>query len=182
VTVPAFWNDRSKANVRAACIQAGLITNQTRQNLVIIIEPEAAALYSLRYSKLMNVEDNEIFMIFDAGGGTVDVTVHQLKFIDRLKEYIGVSSETSTNRHSITNSSETSNNRHSMTNSQVDVNRNLDIYSLSLKEIIAPAGRICGSARIDVSFLDLFYSKLSDNARLYCLEVPDEIAICNGVI
>ncbi|KAG1191773.1 hypothetical protein G6F35_013740 [Rhizopus arrhizus] len=48
LTVPAMWSDKAKATMREAAIMAGLIQEDDhRDRLMLISEPEAAALYYL---------------------------------------------------------------------------------------------------------------------------------------
>ncbi|XP_062608874.1 heat shock 70 kDa protein 12A-like [Saccostrea cucullata] len=79
ITVPAIWTDASKSFMRKCAFQAGI----EDEKLVIALEPEAAALYS----NLVSIKDQvgEIkmvngmkYLVCDAGGGTVDITVHQM--------------------------------------------------------------------------------------------------------
>ena len=44
LSVPALWGEAAKATMRQAAVRAGLIPNAESDRLVIIIEPEAAAL------------------------------------------------------------------------------------------------------------------------------------------
>ncbi|KAI8916450.1 hypothetical protein BC831DRAFT_486906 [Entophlyctis helioformis] len=78
ITVPAIWDERGKNNVRQAATYAGIITEATKQSLRIILEPEAAALYALKSMPELSGNNNAMFMILDAGGGTVDLTTHSI--------------------------------------------------------------------------------------------------------
>ncbi|RUS22480.1 hypothetical protein BC937DRAFT_88808 [Endogone sp. FLAS-F59071] len=80
LTVPAMWSDRAKATMREAAIKAGLIsTNDHRDRLMLISEPEAAALYCEKKCEQFNLKHGDRFMICDAGGGTVDLIVFQIE-------------------------------------------------------------------------------------------------------
>lgn len=55
-------------------IQAGIIQHQDPPyRLELISEPEAAAAYCENKYKSWNLTDGNMFMIVDAGGGTVDL-------------------------------------------------------------------------------------------------------------
>ncbi|ORZ03706.1 hypothetical protein BCR43DRAFT_483818 [Syncephalastrum racemosum] len=76
LTVPAMWSDRSKQAMRDAAILAGLIReNDDQDRLMLISEPEAAAIYCEKTCEQFNMRDGDEFMICDAGGGTVDLIV-----------------------------------------------------------------------------------------------------------
>ncbi|MEW5318104.1 MAG: hypothetical protein WDW38_009354 [Sanguina aurantia] len=78
VTVPAQWGEASKAAVRTAALRAGIITKVDSPQLMIVLEPEAAALHA-KVFKSLNMSAGNVFMVVDAGGGTVDVTVHEVE-------------------------------------------------------------------------------------------------------
>ncbi|KAL1921667.1 uncharacterized protein VTP21DRAFT_10309 [Calcarisporiella thermophila] len=79
LTVPAMWSDRAKAQTREAAIRAGLISREDhRDRLMLISEPEAAALYCEKKCEQFNLKHGDRFMICDAGGGTVDLIVFQI--------------------------------------------------------------------------------------------------------
>ena len=67
LTVPAIWSDKAKELTRTAAVRAGIGS----QNLTLITEPEAAALYCATLCKELDLEPGDRFMICDAGGGTV---------------------------------------------------------------------------------------------------------------
>ncbi|RUS16017.1 hypothetical protein BC937DRAFT_91694 [Endogone sp. FLAS-F59071] len=80
LTVPAMWTERAKQEMRMAAAVAGLVDEQDINNpnrLNIVLEPEAAAMYCCREEDYQ-LEAGQSFMIVDAGGGTVDLTVHEL--------------------------------------------------------------------------------------------------------
>ncbi|KAI7902034.1 uncharacterized protein BX663DRAFT_511512 [Cokeromyces recurvatus] len=79
LTVPAMWSDRAKATMREAAIRAGLINSDDHPDrLMLISEPEAAALYCEKKSEQFNLRHGQRFMICDAGGGTVDLIVFEI--------------------------------------------------------------------------------------------------------
>jgi molecular chaperone DnaK (HSP70) len=67
LTVPAIWSDKAKDLTRQAAIQAGI----SADNLVLISEPEAAALYCATMCTEVDLKDGDRFLVCDAGGGTV---------------------------------------------------------------------------------------------------------------
>jgi len=73
ITVPAYYGDKERHEVRIAGYAAGL-------NVIgIINEPTAAALaYGLNYS------ENKKILVFDLGGGTLDITILEIKSQDEI--------------------------------------------------------------------------------------------------
>jgi hypothetical protein len=79
LTVPAIWNDFGKALMRRAAVNAGLIPDVTSSDLTIVLEPEAAALaVHLGQKALGLLTTGKQFMTLDSGGGTIDITVHEV--------------------------------------------------------------------------------------------------------
>nr|XP_036578921.1 uncharacterized protein CTRU02_11175 [Colletotrichum truncatum]KAF6786304.1 hypothetical protein CTRU02_11175 [Colletotrichum truncatum] len=81
VTLPAMWPDYSKARMRYAVENAGILHRRPAGNTVLsfISEPEAAALATmvdLRHRP--DVKDGDHFVVCDAGGGTVDLISYQI--------------------------------------------------------------------------------------------------------
>lgn len=91
LTVPAIWNDASKQFMREAAEKAGMDTDA----LLIALEPEAASL-CCRYlpmntfkgvsSGFVPFAPGSKYLVFDAGGGTIDITIHQIQPDDTLRE------------------------------------------------------------------------------------------------
>ncbi|RUS19399.1 LOW QUALITY PROTEIN: hypothetical protein BC937DRAFT_87552, partial [Endogone sp. FLAS-F59071] len=80
LTVPAMWSDRAKNTMRQAALKAGLITPHDHPDrLMLISEPEAAALYCEKHCDQVNLTHGDRFMICDAGGGTVDLIVFEIE-------------------------------------------------------------------------------------------------------
>ncbi|KAI9473984.1 MAG: hypothetical protein EXX96DRAFT_488202, partial [Benjaminiella poitrasii] len=80
LTVPAMWTDKSKQIMRDAALKAGIINEADhRDRLMLISEPEAAALYCERMCDKFNMQQEEEFMICDAGGGTIDLIVFRVE-------------------------------------------------------------------------------------------------------
>jgi molecular chaperone DnaK (HSP70) len=71
ITVPAIWSDKAKELTRKAAVRAGI----TRKNLLLVTEPEAAALYCATLCEQVDLKEGDRFLICDAGGGTVVSTV-----------------------------------------------------------------------------------------------------------
>jgi hypothetical protein len=92
LTVPAMWTDLAKYSMRRAAVKAGLINKDDPQDrLILISEPEAAALYCERMCEQVNLNKGDRMMICDAGGGTVDLIVFEvvddyIQSNSRLKE------------------------------------------------------------------------------------------------
>ncbi|XP_064465912.1 heat shock 70 kDa protein 12A-like isoform X2 [Ornithodoros turicata] len=105
VTVPAIWRQPAKQFMRSAAYKAGIGSPDSPDQLIIALEPEAASIYcrKLRMHQLVPdappptrlylfrdiipdlnvdraVEDKPgtRYMVVDCGGGTVDITVHEL--------------------------------------------------------------------------------------------------------
>ncbi|KAI9308397.1 hypothetical protein BJ944DRAFT_260306 [Cunninghamella echinulata] len=80
LTVPAMWTDRAKQIMREASILAGIINKDDHHDrLMLISEPEAAAIYCEKVCDQFSMEDGDEFMICDAGGGTLDLIVFNVK-------------------------------------------------------------------------------------------------------
>ncbi|ALB39589.1 MULTISPECIES: Hsp70 family protein [Nostocales] len=79
LTIPAIWKDEEKSFMRRAAIKAGLITgsDDDRERLLLVLEPEAAAIYCQEKDQA-ELEAGKRFMVIDCGGGTVDITVHEV--------------------------------------------------------------------------------------------------------
>eukprot|EP01087_Luapelamoeba_hula_P020618 TRINITY_DN7063_c0_g1_i5.p1 TRINITY_DN7063_c0_g1~~TRINITY_DN7063_c0_g1_i5.p1 ORF type:complete len:466 (+),score=60.84 TRINITY_DN7063_c0_g1_i5:494-1891(+) len=84
ITVPAIWTDQSRMLMRKAALDAGLILDkrQFSDKVRICLEPEGAALQCFHQWLSDHPTQTELkdkkFMVIDLGGGTADVTVHQV--------------------------------------------------------------------------------------------------------
>jgi len=67
LTVPAIWSDKAKELTRQAAIMAGI----PRRKLMLITEPEAAALFCATLCNEVDLRQGDRFLVCDAGGGTV---------------------------------------------------------------------------------------------------------------
>ncbi|VDI40444.1 Hypothetical predicted protein [Mytilus galloprovincialis] len=91
LTVPAIWEIKAKQFMRDAAEMAGILTDQ----LSLALEPEAASLYCRKVP--MSIKESELktltllgsgisYVVLDMGGGTFDVTGHQIEDDNFLKE------------------------------------------------------------------------------------------------
>lgn len=76
-SVPAFWNDTGRAALRAAIIQAGFLRDENDNRLTFIAEPEAAATFCAEKG-LLDLEVQDVVLIIDGGGGTVDLIAYEV--------------------------------------------------------------------------------------------------------
>lgn len=97
ITVPAIWKSPAKQFMRLSAYQAGLASEKRPNQLIIALEPEAASLYCrrLKLNQLVNenimktdstglnleksFEKGNRYVVVDCGGGTVDITVHEVE-------------------------------------------------------------------------------------------------------
>lgn len=79
LTIPAIWTDADKQLMRRAAQKAGLIGSSQNESerLLLVLEPEAAAVYC-REKEKSQLQIGSRFMVVDCGGGTVDITVHEV--------------------------------------------------------------------------------------------------------
>jgi hypothetical protein len=70
ITVPAIWSYKARDMTKTAAERAGI----AQDSLVIITEPEAAALYCATTLSEVNLKEGDRFLICDAGGGTVVIS------------------------------------------------------------------------------------------------------------
>ncbi|XP_045204481.2 heat shock 70 kDa protein 12A-like [Mercenaria mercenaria] len=94
LTIPAIWNEPAKQFMREAAVEAGMKSDQ----LKLALEPEAASVYCKTVpTQRMQGEDGQSdtlgpfgpctrYLVLDIGGGTVDVTVHEVMANGKLKE------------------------------------------------------------------------------------------------
>lgn len=85
VTTPAIWNDFGKAFMRKAAFVSGMIDDEASDKLLLALEPESASIAAFSEGKSLKIfKDGSVFMILDCGGGTVDITLHQVSTADPL--------------------------------------------------------------------------------------------------
>ncbi|KAK3594224.1 hypothetical protein CHS0354_016924 [Potamilus streckersoni] len=88
LTVPAIWDDKAKQFMREAAIQAGI----GKQQVMIALEPEAASLFcrhiplQVMSSEVVPLDAGTRYIVIDAGGGTVDITIHEIMEDGNIKE------------------------------------------------------------------------------------------------
>ncbi|KAF9170545.1 Heat shock 70 kDa protein 12A [Mortierella sp. AD011] len=86
LTVPAMWSDKAKDVMRKATVRAGLISGDDHPDrLILVSEPEAAALYCEKACKQYDLGHGDRFMICDAGGGTVDLIVYEISMTSQVR-------------------------------------------------------------------------------------------------
>ncbi|OLL25338.1 Chaperone protein DnaK [Neolecta irregularis DAH-3] len=73
MTVPAFWNDKERNILRLAAVNAGF----EEMRLGFVTEPEAAALACVAQN-YVHFETGDVFLVTDAGGGTVDLIAYKV--------------------------------------------------------------------------------------------------------
>ncbi|XP_041803817.1 heat shock 70 kDa protein 12A isoform X4 [Chelmon rostratus] len=108
ITVPAIWKMPAKQFMREAAYKSALVSRDNPEQLIISLEPEAASIYcrKLRLHQMVDLgtqttqngfspTDNlgsgmtqgDRYVVVDCGGGTVDLTVHQIRLPEgHLKE------------------------------------------------------------------------------------------------
>ncbi|KAL8852862.1 MAG: hypothetical protein Q9221_002238 [Calogaya cf. arnoldii] len=79
ITVPAIWKDYARQGMEEAAREAGILDTRPAgpTTLTFAPEPEAAALASICESG-RKVEAGNVFVICDAGGGTVDLISYEV--------------------------------------------------------------------------------------------------------
>ncbi|KAH0558447.1 hypothetical protein GP486_004893 [Trichoglossum hirsutum] len=88
VTIPVGWSYRAKNSTFRALTRAGFnkATFPKLAEMLLIPEPEAAAIYTARYLKELDgvnfLKKGECFVLCDAGGGTVDVLSYKVKELE----------------------------------------------------------------------------------------------------
>jgi molecular chaperone DnaK (HSP70) len=71
LTVPAIWEEKAIDLTKQAAVRAGI----PEDDLALVTEPEAAALYCSTLCHEVNLNDGDRFLICDAGGGTVVISI-----------------------------------------------------------------------------------------------------------
>ncbi|XP_042560818.1 heat shock 70 kDa protein 12A-like [Clupea harengus] len=97
LTVPGIWEPAAKQFMREAAIQGGLVTETDSARLIIALESEAASVWcnqlpsdgfiseGLDHNILVQNTGTQ-YIVADCGGGTVDITVHEVLDGGLLKE------------------------------------------------------------------------------------------------
>ncbi|XP_019336363.2 heat shock 70 kDa protein 12B isoform X1 [Alligator mississippiensis] len=97
VTVPAIWDASARQFMRLAAKEAGLITDMFSEKLIIVLEPEAASVWCKQlpqygfvaegsYREKFEESPGTQYIVVDCGGGTIDITVHEIQQSKTLKE------------------------------------------------------------------------------------------------
>ncbi|XP_063414094.1 heat shock 70 kDa protein 12A-like [Mytilus trossulus] len=93
LTVPAIWSDAAKQFMREAAVKGGI----PDRSIILALEPEAASIYckylpvdrtlsSGGRSTLDAFAPGTQYLLLDAGGGTVDITVQEIKDDGDIKQ------------------------------------------------------------------------------------------------
>lgn len=99
ITVPAIWEPAAKQFMREAACEAGIVSKDAPDQLLIALEPEAASIYC-REMKMRefstekgDADISDVFarpgskyLVIDIGGGTLDVTAHEILANGNIKE------------------------------------------------------------------------------------------------
>ncbi|XP_048860109.1 heat shock 70 kDa protein 12A-like [Brienomyrus brachyistius] len=97
LTVPAIWDAAAKQFMREAATQAGLVTESNPNQLILALEPEAASVWCKqlpregfvaegRSEDTLEQTSGTQYIVVDCGGGTIDITVHEVLEDGFLKE------------------------------------------------------------------------------------------------
>ncbi|XP_060580179.1 heat shock 70 kDa protein 12B-like [Ruditapes philippinarum] len=97
ITVPAIWTDQAKYLMREYALQAGL----SSESIMIALEPEAASVCCRQLDvctvdrdtgvTLSSLEVGSRYLVLDAGGGTIDLTVHEITSAQCIKQVVASS-------------------------------------------------------------------------------------------
>jgi len=82
LTVPAVWSDKAKQATLQAAERAGM---GKVAELLIVSEPEAAAVYTLKAIQPNVLNEGDNFIVCDAGGGTVDLIAYKVVGLNPLR-------------------------------------------------------------------------------------------------
>ncbi|KAI7255473.1 actin-like ATPase domain-containing protein [Hortaea werneckii] len=80
LTVPAVWSDKAQDATVKAAEAAGM-----GSDIMVISEPEAAAVYALQAIQPNNLKIGHNFVVVDAGGGTVDLITYSITQLTPLR-------------------------------------------------------------------------------------------------
>ncbi|XP_075561523.1 heat shock 70 kDa protein 12B [Pelecanus crispus] len=97
ITVPAIWSAAARQFMRLVAKEAGLISDLISEKLIVALEPEAASLWCKQLPQegfMTDSSDKKKFedspgiqyIVVDCGGGTIDITVHEIQENYCLKE------------------------------------------------------------------------------------------------
>ncbi|KAL0078393.1 hypothetical protein J3Q64DRAFT_1683302 [Phycomyces blakesleeanus] len=78
MAVPTMWSEQSKQIMKEAAVLAGIIKKRDdSEKLLIVDEAVAAALHAESKSSDIELTNGSIYMVCDAGGGTVDLATFE---------------------------------------------------------------------------------------------------------
>lgn len=80
LTVPAVWTDAAQDATLRAAQTAGM-----GDDIAMISEPEAAAVYALQAIQPNHLKVGQNFVVIDAGGGTVDLITYSIRQLTPLR-------------------------------------------------------------------------------------------------
>uniref|UniRef100_A0A3B3TMT9 Uncharacterized protein n=1 Tax=Poecilia latipinna TaxID=48699 RepID=A0A3B3TMT9_9TELE len=97
LTVPAIWDQSAKQFMREAATLAGIVEEGSEERLVIALEPEAASIWCKKLpadgfisekhnGTPLDQRQGSQYIVVDCGGGTIDITVHEVLEGGALKE------------------------------------------------------------------------------------------------
>jgi hypothetical protein len=79
LSIPTIWEDEEKDAMKRLVHEAQIISKDADESeFMMVLEPEAAAVFCLKKSQCKVVE-GDTMLIVDCGGGTVDLSVHQVE-------------------------------------------------------------------------------------------------------
>ncbi|XP_068688676.1 heat shock 70 kDa protein 12A-like [Montipora foliosa] len=99
LTVPAIWTPAAKQFMREAAYEAGIASPESKEQLIIALEPEGGAIFC-QERKMRDFADQtgdasvsdvlgrpgQRYVMMDIGGGTLDVTAHEIQDDGKMKE------------------------------------------------------------------------------------------------
>ncbi|KAI0904020.1 actin-like ATPase domain-containing protein [Ustulina deusta] len=86
ITVPAIWKDYARTSMQEAAAKAGILDHRSAgpTTLSFVPEPEAAGLVTLcEYGEMLKTDD--VYVICDAGGGTVDLISYRIGSLNPIE-------------------------------------------------------------------------------------------------
>ncbi|KAJ5393608.1 uncharacterized protein N7487_011249 [Penicillium crustosum] len=85
ITVPAIWKGYARQSMQEAAAKAGLLDERDagKTHLTFVPEPEAAALATLSEEQ-NDAKPGDVYMICDAGGGTVDLISYKISQVNPI--------------------------------------------------------------------------------------------------
>ena len=79
LAVPAIWSDAAKARIGQIC------ETVSESPVRLVLEPEAAATYTIRELDPQGLSVGDAIVVVDAGGGTVDLTSYTIRALGPLE-------------------------------------------------------------------------------------------------